>query len=147
MEDSNGGGSRSRDEEKGQFAPESSIRDIIDILEKHGNENVPTTEIREELEYSPAGTIKRLRQHPEYFEEKNLGEGNPILWSLKYTRKDFLNALSNDELGDLSQTEQIADHLDCDEEVVLEWMFKLEDEGEVVSKSRGSEGWLWAKKP
>jgi len=134
-----------RDESSHRFTPETSARDIIDALEKNGESNVPTSDIASEIDYTLQGTTKRLRNLSEYVEEQSLGEGNPILWSLKYTRRDFLDALS--ELGDLSQTEQISDHLGCDEEVALEWLFKLEDESEVVSKSRGNEGWLWAKKP
>jgi hypothetical protein len=89
--------------------------------------------------------IKRLRQHPEYFEEEDLGQGNPILWSLKYTRRDFLGAL--DELDDLTPTNQIAEHTGCSVEVAREWLFKLEDEDEIVSKPMGSEHLVWAKKP
>lgn len=145
MNESSDGGDKPRDREKGQFVPEHSDREIIDILEKYGGKRVTTTEVREELGYTPAGTIKRLNSMPEYVEK--VESGNTLLWSLKYDRRDFLNALSNDELGDLSRTDQIADHLGCDEEVVLEWMFKLEDEDEVVSKPMGNEGWIWAKKP
>jgi hypothetical protein len=145
MNNSGDGGSRSRDEEKGQYAPESSIREIIDILEEKGSENVPTTDIRKELDYSPAGTIKRLRQHPDFFEENDLGEGNPILWSLRYDRRDFLGAL--DELDDLTPTEDIAEHVGCSEEVAREWLFKLEDEEEVTPKPRGEKySPLWVKK-
>ena len=62
----------------------------------------------------------------------------------EYTRRDFLGAL--EELDDLTPTEQIADYVGCSDEVAEEWMFKLEDEGEVVSKMRGNKGWIWVKK-
>jgi predicted transcriptional regulator len=133
-------------EDTHRFTPDTSVRDIIEALEKHGGRNVPTSDIADEIDYTLQGTTKRLRNLSEYVEEKSLGEGNPILWSLKYEKRDFLDALSNDELGDLSRTDQIAEHLGCDEDVVLEWMFKLEDEDEVVSKPDGAGGWIWAKK-
>jgi len=133
-------------EDTHRFTPDTSTRDILDALEKHGGNNVPTSDIADEIDYTLQGTTKRLRNLPEYVEERSLGEGNPILWSLKHDRRDFLDALSNDELGDLSRTDQIAEHLGCDEEVVLEWMFKLEDEDGVVSKPDGAGGWIWAKK-
>jgi predicted transcriptional regulator len=59
-------------------------------------------------------------------------------------RDDFIEAMEG--LDDLTQTEQIADHLDCDEGVVRERIFKLKDEGEVISKPDGAGGWIWAKK-
>lgn len=131
-------------EETHRFTPDTTVRDILDTLEEHGEENVPTSDIASEIDYTLQGTTKRLRKLPEYVEEQSLGEGNPILWSLRYTRDDFLNAL--DELGDLSQTEKIAEKVGCKEEVAKEWLAKLEDEGEVSSKSKDGEGLLWVKK-
>jgi hypothetical protein len=43
-----------------------------------------------------------------------------------------------DKLKNIFQIKHFADHLDCDEDVASEWMFKIE--GEVVSKPRGNEG-------
>jgi predicted ArsR family transcriptional regulator len=59
-------------------------------------------------------------------------------------RDDIMGIL--DEKGDLLRTEQIAEHIGCTEEVAKEWMFKLKDEGDVVSKPRGDRGLLWVKK-
>lgn len=38
------------------------------------------------------------------------------------------------------------EHVRCSGEVAKEPMFKLKDEGEVVSKPRGDQGLLWVKK-
>jgi hypothetical protein len=57
---------------------------------------------------------------------------------------DFMGVLN--EEGDLLRTEKIAEHIGCTEEVAKERMFKLKDEGEVVSKPRGDQGLLWVKK-
>jgi predicted Rossmann fold nucleotide-binding protein DprA/Smf involved in DNA uptake len=142
-----GDGNRSRDEDSKRFTEETSTQEVLTVLEDLGGKRVTTQEIANEINYTTQGTAKRLRDLSDYIEETNLGRGNPLLWSLKYDRNDFLDALSNDELGDLSRTDQIAEHLGCDEEVVLKWMLKLEDEDEVVSKPMGDEGWIWAKKP
>jgi hypothetical protein len=143
MNESRDGGEKPRDEDKGQFVPEHSTREILDILEDYGGTRVTTTEVREELGYSPAGTIKRLENMSEYVEK--IESGNTLLWSLKYTRDDFTEAM--DELDDLTRTEQIADYVGCSEEVAREWMFKLEDEGVYVSMPRGDEGLIWAMEP
>jgi len=134
-----------RDEESQRFTAQSSVREILDTFEKHGEENIPTGDLAEELDYTKHGISHRLRKElPEYVEEENLGQGNPILWSLRYTRSDFLGAL--DELEDLTGTDEIAEYVGCNEEVAKEWMFKLKDEGEVVSKPRGQYGLLWVMK-
>lgn len=62
----------------------------------------------------------------------------------EYTHEDFLNAL--DELDDLTRTKQVANHVDCSEKVAREWVFKLEDEGELVSKEIGDRRLLWIKR-
>jgi len=62
----------------------------------------------------------------------------------EFTRRDFLNAL--DEINDLTHTEQIANHVDCSKEVAREWMRKLEDEGELVSKQIGNRRLLWIRR-
>jgi len=136
-------GDKPRDEDKGQFVPEHTTKDILDILEDYGGTRVTTTEIREELGYSPAGTIKRLDSMSEYVEK--IKSGNTLLWSLKYTHNDFLSALN--ELEDLTPTEDIAEYVGCSEEVAQEWLFKLEDEEEVTPKPRGENYTpLWVKK-
>ena len=129
-----------------RFTPETTVRDIIDALERNGEENVPTSDIASEIDYTLQGTTKRLRNVSEYVEEQSLGEGNPILWSLRYTRSDFLDAF--DALGDLTPTEEIADHLNCSDEVAREWLYKLKDEGEVGTHTRGDDiSPLWSKIP
>jgi DNA-binding MarR family transcriptional regulator len=140
-------GNKSEDDgDKGthRFTPDTSTHDIIDALERNGERNVPTSDIASEIDYTLQGTTKRLRNLSEYVEEKSLGEGNPILWSLRYTRKDFLKAL--DELGKLSGTEKIASQIGCSEKVAENWLSKLENEGEIVSKRKGNKGQLWTKK-
>jgi DNA-binding IscR family transcriptional regulator len=59
-------------------------------------------------------------------------------------RDDFMGVLNEED--DLLRTEQIAEHVGCSEEVAKEWMFKMKEEGEVVSKPRGDQGLLWVKK-
>lgn len=62
----------------------------------------------------------------------------------EFTRSDVLDAL--DELENLTRTKQIAEHLDCPEEKAKEWMLKLEEEDEVVSKNLGDRRLIWVKK-
>jgi len=130
-----------RDKEEGVFVPETSTREILDVLEELGEENVTTSEVQEKLDYTAAGAIRRLEKEDDYVEKTDLG--NNTIWSLKYTRSDFLGAL--DELEDLTGTDEIAEYVGCSEEVAKEWMFKLEDEEEVVSTPRGPYGLLWAR--
>jgi|GEM_PF-5559382 len=60
-----------------------------------------------------------------------------------FTRGDLLGAL--DELENLTRTKQIANHLDCSEEKAEEWVLKLEEENEVVSKHLGDRRLIWVK--
>jgi hypothetical protein len=60
-----------------------------------------------------------------------------------FTRGDLLGAL--DELENLTRTKQIANHLDCSEEKAEEWVLKLEEEEEVVSKHLGDRRLIWVK--
>ncbi|MDZ7687637.1 MAG: hypothetical protein U5J64_02750 [Halobacteriales archaeon] len=137
---------RPRDEESQRFVPETSIREVLTVLEKHGGENVTTGKVAEELDYSLHGTTKRLRRLDEYVEEENLGEGHSILWNLKYDRRDFLKAF--DALGDLTPPEEIAEHVGCSEEVAREWLYKLKDEGELATHTRGEDiSPLWSRMP
>jgi DNA-binding Lrp family transcriptional regulator len=117
-----------RDEEEGVFVPQTSTREILDIMEKLGEKEITTTEIKEELGYTAAGTIRRLEKQSEYVERKDLGEGNPTIWKLKYTRRDFLDAL--DELDNTAPTQDIAERIGCSEEVARDMLFNLEEEGE-----------------
>jgi len=135
-------GDKPRDEESQRFVPEKSVRELLDVFEKLDGE-ATTNEVAESLDYTHAGAYKRLNNESEYFDRTEVG--NSILWSLHYTRTDFLDAL--DELGDLSRTEQIAEHVECSEDVAREWLLKLEDGDEIVSKHRGGKSLLWAKLP
>jgi hypothetical protein len=60
-----------------------------------------------------------------------------------FTRGDLLGALN--ELENLTRTKQIANHLDCSEEKAEEWVLKLEEEEEVVSKHLGDRRLIWVK--
>lgn len=62
----------------------------------------------------------------------------------EFTHRDILDAL--DELESLTRTKQIAEYLDCSEETAKEWMHKLEEEDEVVSKHLGDRRLIWVKK-
>jgi DNA-binding GntR family transcriptional regulator len=42
--------------------------------------------------------------------------------------------------------QDIAEHVGCSEEVAREWLFKLEDEGELDTMPKGNMGIVWAKK-
>jgi predicted ArsR family transcriptional regulator len=135
-----------RDEESQRFNPQSTVREILDTFEDNGEKNIPTGDLAEELEYSKHGITHRLRSLSEYVEEENLGQGNPILWSLKYTRRDFLKAFET--LGDLTPPEEIAEHVGCSEEVAREWLYKLKDEGELATHTRGEDiSPLWSRMP
>lgn len=61
----------------------------------------------------------------------------------EFTRRDILGAL--DELEDLTRTKQIAEYLDCSEEIAEEWVLRLEEEEEVVSKHLGNRRLIWVK--
>jgi hypothetical protein len=131
-------------DDRSRFTPETSVREVLDILEEHGEKRIKTTVIADETDYTRQGIKKRLRRLDDYIEEEDFGQGSSSLWSLKYTRRDFLGAL--DELDDLTPTNQIAEHVGCSIEVAREWLFKLEDEDEIVSKPMGSEHLVWVKK-
>jgi hypothetical protein len=138
-------GEKPRDDSH-RFTPESSVQEILDAFEKHGEKRIKTTTIGDEIGYTRTGTTKRLRRLDDYIEEEHAGQGSTSLWSLKYTRSDFLNAF--DALGDLTPTEEIADHLNCSDEVAREWLYKLKDEGEVGTHTRGEDiSPLWSKVP
>jgi len=127
-----------------RFTPETSVKEVLDALEKHGEKMVKTSVIADEIDYTAHGAKKRLRRLDDYVEEEDFGQGSTSLWTLQHTRSDFLDAF--DALGDLTPTEEIADHLECSEEVVLEWLYKLKDEGEVGSHTRGEDMTpLWSK--
>ncbi|MDZ7687282.1 MAG: hypothetical protein U5J64_00925 [Halobacteriales archaeon] len=137
---------RSRDEESKRFVEETDTREILDIVEEKGGRRVATQEIADEIEYTLQGTTKRLRNLSEYIEEENMGKGNPLLWSLKYDRRDFLKAF--DALGDLTPPEKIAEHVGCSEEVAREWLYKLKDEDELATHTRGEDiSPLWSRMP
>lgn len=143
MGNSHSGDGKPRDEESQRFVPEKPVRELLDIFEEKDGE-ATTSEVAEELDYSHAGAYKRLSNESDYFEKREVG--NSILWTLKYDRKEFIEAM--DELDDLTRTDQIADYVGCSEEVAREWMFKLEDEGVYVSMPMGEgEGLIWAKEP
>ena len=141
MGKSHSGEDKPRDEESQRFVPEKSVRELLNIFEDLGGE-ATTSEVAEELDYSHAGAYKRLSNESEYFEKREVG--NSILWSLKYTRRDFLDVF--DELDNLVPTQDIAEHVGCSEEVAREWLFKLEDEGELVRKLKGNKGIVWVRK-
>jgi predicted ArsR family transcriptional regulator len=132
-------------DERSRFSPESSVQEILNAFEKHGEKRIKTTVLSDEMDYTRQGIKKRLRRLDEYIEEEDFGQGSSSLWSLRYTRDDFIEAM--DELDDLTRTEQIAEYVGCSEEVAREWMFKLEDEGVYVSMPRGDEGLIWAIEP
>jgi predicted ArsR family transcriptional regulator len=132
-------------DDRNRFEPETSVQEVLDIFEEHGEKRIKTTELADEMDYTRQGITKRLRRLDEYVEEEDFGQGSSSLWSLKYTRDDFIEAM--DELDDLTRTEQIADYVGCSEEVAREWMFKLEDEDVFLSMPRGDEGLIWSKEP
>ena len=136
--------SQPRDEDSQRFTTQTSIRDVLDAFEKHGEKNIPTGELADELGYSKHGITHRLREIPEYVEETDLGEGNPNLWSLKHTRDDFIGAF--ERFGNITHTDKIVEHVGCPEEVAHEWLLKLEDEGEIGSLSRSEHGIVWGRK-
>jgi len=143
-EDKAGGDNKSRDENSGRYVSKTSTREILDTFERLSESNIPTSDLKEELGYETPGAIQRLEKDMEYLKREDLGHGNPTLWSLRHTRSDFLEAF--DTLGDLTPTEEIADHLECPEEVALEWLYKLKDEGQVGSHTRGEDMTpLWSK--
>ena len=145
MAEIDGGGRRKpRDDESNKFVPETSVQEIIKLLEEAG-EGVPTGDISDEIDYTRDGALKRLRRLKEqgFVEGRDLGQGRPILWSLKYDRRDFLNAF--EEVGDLTPTNTIAEEVGCSELVAEEWLFKLEEEGKVRSKEGGKRKFLWSK--
>jgi len=139
----------SSDEEKprdelDRFSPETSVQEILDAFEELGEKSIKTTTLADEIGYTRTGMMKRLRRLEDYVKEEHAGQGSSSLWTLKHTRRDFTDAM--DELGDLSQTEQVAEHVGCPEEVAREWLFKLEDEDSLKSVPRGNEGLLWVEK-
>lgn len=131
-------------DDRSRFTPETSVREVLDIFEEHGEKRIKTTVIADETDYTRQGIKKRLRRLDEYIEEEDFGQGSSSLWSLKYTRRDFLNVF--DELDNLVPTQDIAEHIGCSEEVAREWLFKLEDEGELVRKPKGNKGIVWVRK-
>jgi predicted ArsR family transcriptional regulator len=133
-------------DETHRFTPETSVQEVIQALEKHGEKRVKTSTVADEIDYTSQGAKKRLRRLDDYVEEEDFGQGSTSLWSLRYTRSDFLDTF--DALGDLTPTEEIADHLNCSDEVAREWLYKLKDEGEVGTHTRGEDiSPLWSKIP
>lgn len=131
-----------RDEKSGRFLPESDNQEILKILEEEGG-YARTGEVADALNYTANGALKRLRKASDFIEEDNSGRGSASIWELKYERKDFINALKIH--GDLTPTEKIADEVDCPIEVAEAWLDMMERDGDVASKERAEDDYLWSR--
>jgi hypothetical protein len=49
-------------------------------------------------------------------------------------------------LGNVIPTQYLAEHIGCNEEVAREWLFKLEDEGELDTMPKRNKGIVLIKK-
>lgn len=130
---------------KGGRPAKVTDKDIINIIRNHESDEVPLRDISDSVSISHSAMARKMRdlRQRDFVKLRDLGNGNPDLYSLKTTENDVLKSI--DELDQNATPEEVANHLGVPEQVSLTWLRLLEEEDKLWSKPTGNSQRSWSR--